>query len=64
MANTLLARVKKYADGIGIYFPRLTPPFVIDTAGDSSGATSGSLYAQDAALVLLGSDYKISVVPT
>ena len=64
MANTLLARVKKYAKNAGLYFPKISPPFVIDTVADSSGATSGSSYAQEAVLILLGSDKRVQVVAT
>eukprot|EP00959_Pyramimonas_sp_CCMP1952_P457995 9475895-Pyramimonas_sp.AAC.1 len=63
MATTLLARVKKCADGVGIYFSRLTFPFAIGAVADSSGATSGGSNAQEAALPLLGLDQKIPVAP-
>eukprot|EP00959_Pyramimonas_sp_CCMP1952_P082608 1726136-Pyramimonas_sp.AAC.1 len=59
MANTLLGRVKKYSTNVGLYFPKRSPPFVIDTVADSSGATSGSSSAQEAVLILLGSDKRI-----
>ena len=61
-ANSVLAKIKKLSDGVGLLFGPLTPPFKLDTVCDPSGATLGSSYAQEAAMVLLCEDHTVSVV--
>ena len=55
-ANALLMKVKKYGEGVGLYFPRLTPPLRFGSVRDACGTKKESSYAQEGMLVLLLED--------
>ena len=63
-ASSILAKAKKYACGVGLYFPKISPPFSLDAVCDSSGATVETSYAQEAVLILLGPDKRLRIEPT
>jgi hypothetical protein len=60
-ANTVVRKAKKYREGCGLYFPYLQPPLALRVFHDSSHATKTTSYAQEAVLVLLTTDYDISL---
>lgn len=57
-ANTLLARIKKYATGIGLYFAYMRPPFCAKSVHDACHVSRLSSYAIEGILVLLAEDRK------
>jgi hypothetical protein len=61
-ANTIVTKAKKYAEGVGLFFPYLAPPLKGVDVCDSSHASKGSSYAQEAVLILLMSDKEMVLV--
>ena len=55
-ANSLLARVKKYGEGVGLYFPRLQPPLRFGSIHDACGTKKETSYAQEGRFTLLMQD--------
>lgn len=60
-ANKTLEKVKKYGQGVGLYFPRLTPPLNLASIHDACGARENTSYAQEGMTVILKEDRPIIV---
>ena len=54
--NSIIARAKKYRQGCGLYFRKLTFPLKIVCAADAGANTKKSQYYREGALILLMSD--------
>ena len=56
MANSMIAKAKKYRENVGLYFQPLCPPYCLHVPHDATGASKEKSYAQEGAMILLGGD--------
>ena len=52
-------KIKRYGEGVGLYFPRLRPPLCFASIHDACGVKKESAYAQEGIVVILKEDRDI-----
>ena len=61
-AHSVSTKAKKYANGVGLHFPRINPPLKLAEVADSSCEAKHTAYAQEAVMILLIPDGHIQLV--